>query len=149
MSVSAVGIFLFAAVGGIGCIALVLYTALKKRNKQSNSLGLIGALLGGLVASVLVFFLLAPAHLGTSTSNTTDSPASSNSAAASDAEVSFSTSWSNQLLTGGALALLVALAYLFLDAGTRGRYTWPLRIGAVAMFSGLCFALWKFGLHWL
>jgi len=37
-----------------------------------------------------------------------------------------------------ALLVMVVLAYLFLDAGTKGYYTWPLRIGSAATFVVFC-----------
>jgi len=40
-----------------------------------------------------------------------------------------------------ALAGMIYLGYLFLDAGTRGHYTWTLRAVAVLGFAGLCAAL--------
>ncbi len=46
----------------------------------------------------------------------------------------------------GFLVVFIALAYLFVDAGTHGRYTWPLRITAVAGFGGVCLFLWYHGL---
>lgn len=51
--------------------------------------------------------------------------------------------WVSQVIAGVGLALLLVLAYLFLDAGSRGRYAWPLRIGSVALFGGLCLVLWR------
>ena len=39
------------------------------------------------------------------------------------------------------LAAMIFLAYLFLDSGTRGQFTWPLRIFAVVAFVGLCVML--------
>ena len=46
----------------------------------------------------------------------------------------------------GFLVVFIALAYLFVDAGTHGRYTWPLRITATAGFTGVCLFLWHHGL---
>jgi hypothetical protein len=46
----------------------------------------------------------------------------------------------------GFLVVFIALAYLFVDAGTHGRYTWPLRITAAAGFTGVCLFLWYHGL---
>ena len=40
------------------------------------------------------------------------------------------------------LSILVYLAYLFVDTGTRGHFTWTLRIATVAAFVGICSALW-------
>ena len=40
------------------------------------------------------------------------------------------------------LSILVYLAYLFVDTGTRGHFTWTLRIATVAAFVGICTALW-------
>jgi len=40
-----------------------------------------------------------------------------------------------------ALAGMIYLGYLFLDAGTRGHYTWTLRAVAVLGFAGICAAL--------
>ena len=52
-------------------------------------------------------------------------------------------SWLSRIASGGAVAILITLAYLFLDAGTRGRYTWPLRFGSIAVFAGFCVLLWR------
>ncbi len=54
-------------------------------------------------------------------------------------------SWSKGAIAAGALAFLLVLTYLFLDAGRRGRYTWPLRLGTAIVFAGLCVLLWKIG----
>ena len=54
-------------------------------------------------------------------------------------------SWSKGAVAAGALAFLLVLAYLFLDAGRRGRYTWPLRLGTAIVFASLCVLLWKIG----
>lgn len=53
--------------------------------------------------------------------------------------------WIKTVFAGGALALLLTLAYLFLDAGKRERYTWSLRFGTAIVFAGLCVLLWKIG----
>ncbi|MFQ5490069.1 MAG: hypothetical protein ACE5GE_05040, partial [Phycisphaerae bacterium] len=37
-----------------------------------------------------------------------------------------------------ALGVMVYLAYLFVDAGTRGQFTWRLRFFSVAAFVGIC-----------
>ncbi|MHC4609875.1 MAG: hypothetical protein ACYS7M_05960 [Planctomycetota bacterium] len=50
------------------------------------------------------------------------------------------------ILASAALAAMIFLAYLFLDSGTRGHFTWPLRIFAVVAFVGLCGALLLVGL---
>ncbi|MFQ5411727.1 MAG: hypothetical protein ACE5EC_05500 [Phycisphaerae bacterium] len=52
-------------------------------------------------------------------------------------------SWLSRIASGGAVAVLITLAYLFLDAGTRGRYTWPLRFGSIVIFAGFCVLLWR------
>ncbi len=39
-------------------------------------------------------------------------------------------------------ALMLGLAYLFLDAQTRGHYTWPLRIGVAIVFVAACSVVW-------
>lgn len=44
-----------------------------------------------------------------------------------------------------ALAAMIYLAYLFLDAGTRGQFTWPLRIFSVVAFVGICIFLVLYG----
>lgn len=44
-----------------------------------------------------------------------------------------------------ALAAMVYLAYLFLDAGTRGQFTWPLRVFSVVAFVGICVLLVLYG----
>lgn len=53
--------------------------------------------------------------------------------------------WVGQVIAAAALSLLLVLSYLFLDAGTRGKYTWPLRFASMAVFAGLCVALWRMG----
>ncbi len=53
--------------------------------------------------------------------------------------------WVNRATMFGALAVMVLLAYVFVDAGRRGRYTWPLRIGSAAAFALLCVLLWRVG----
>ncbi|MFH1418712.1 MAG: hypothetical protein ABII12_10570 [Planctomycetota bacterium] len=42
----------------------------------------------------------------------------------------------------GVLALLILLAYLFVDARGRRRYTWARRITAAAAFTAVCLYLW-------
>lgn len=54
-------------------------------------------------------------------------------------------SWRKQAIGVIALTVLLLLAFLFLDAGRRGRYTWPLRFGTAIVFTGLCVLLWKIG----
>ena len=54
-------------------------------------------------------------------------------------------SWKEQAIGIVALAVLLLLAFLFLDAGRRGRYAWPLRLGTATVFAGLCVLLWKIG----
>lgn len=44
-------------------------------------------------------------------------------------------------IIAGALAAFLYLAYIFLDAGTRGHFTWTLRATAVLAFGALCAAL--------
>lgn len=44
-------------------------------------------------------------------------------------------------ILGGAIILFLYLAYLFLDAGTRGHFTWQLRIISVVAFVGICVAI--------
>lgn len=41
-----------------------------------------------------------------------------------------------------ALGILVFLAYVFVDTGTRGHFTWTLRFLTVTAFVGICTALW-------
>lgn len=57
----------------------------------------------------------------------------------------FSDSFGGYLFRGGAFGVLLILAYLFLDAGRRGRYTWPMRFGTVVLFAALCMLLLKSG----
>ena len=45
------------------------------------------------------------------------------------------------IVSAAALGVMIFLAYLFLDSGTRGQFTWPLRIFAVAAFVGICILL--------
>lgn len=54
-------------------------------------------------------------------------------------------SWRKQVIGVIALAILLVLIFLFLDAGRRGRYAWPLRLGTAIVFAGLCVLLWKIG----
>ncbi len=51
-----------------------------------------------------------------------------------------------QVAGAGVLGALILLAYLFVDAGAHGRYTWPLRIGTAAAFVAVCILLWQIGL---
>lgn len=53
-------------------------------------------------------------------------------------------SWST-LVSAAVLAGLLAIAYLFLDANTRGHYTWPLRAGTAIVFAAICIFLWRAG----
>lgn len=62
-----------------------------------------------------------------------------------DREVEGRGTWMSRIVTGGAVAVLITLAYLFLDSGTRGRYTWPLRFGSIVVFAGFCVLLWRLG----
>ncbi len=57
----------------------------------------------------------------------------------------FSSSFGGYLFRGGAFGVLLVLAYLFLDAGRRGRYTWPMRFGTAVLFTALCMLLWNSG----
>ncbi|MBK8268325.1 MAG: hypothetical protein IPK83_08495 [Planctomycetes bacterium] len=52
---------------------------------------------------------------------------------------------SGGLYSIAALAALVSLTYVFLDAGRRGRYTLLIRAGSAAAFIGLCAVLWRMG----
>jgi hypothetical protein len=45
------------------------------------------------------------------------------------------------LVMGAAIAIFLYLAYLFLDAGTRGHFTWQLRIISVLAFVAVCVAI--------
>lgn len=47
--------------------------------------------------------------------------------------------WS--VISAVALAAMIYLGYLFLDAGTRGQFTWLLRLFAVVAFATICGAL--------
>ena len=60
-----------------------------------------------------------------------------------DSEAEGRGTWLSRIANSGAVAVLITLAYLFLDAGTRGRYTWPLRFGSIAVFAGFCVLLWR------
>jgi hypothetical protein len=51
-----------------------------------------------------------------------------------------------RIVGGGVLALLVVLAYVFVDAGTGHRYTWAMRIGAAAAFTAVCVVVSRVGL---
>ena len=53
-------------------------------------------------------------------------------------------SW-RTFLSAAVLAGLLAIAYLFLDANTRGHYTWPLRVGSAIAFAAICVFLWRAG----
>ena len=45
------------------------------------------------------------------------------------------------VLLAGAILVLLYLGYIFLDAGTRGQFTWQLRIISVLAFIGFCAAI--------
>lgn len=49
------------------------------------------------------------------------------------------------LVSAITLAAMIYLAYLFLDAGTRGQFTWPLRVFSVVAFVGICIFLVLYG----
>lgn len=51
-----------------------------------------------------------------------------------------------QISGAGFLVLFIAAAYLFVDAGAHGPYTWPLRLTAAAGFAAVCLFLWYNGL---
>lgn len=51
----------------------------------------------------------------------------------------------SQIARAGAMALLVILAYLFIDAPRRRRYTWFVRITAAAAFAAVCVLLSRAG----
>ena len=40
-----------------------------------------------------------------------------------------------------AIAAFLGVGYVFLDAGTRGQFTWRLRIAAVVAFAAVCVAM--------
>jgi len=50
-----------------------------------------------------------------------------------------------QLIAAATMGGLLVLAFLFLDAGARRRYTWPLRAGTAVVFLAICALLWRFG----
>ncbi|MFQ5424172.1 MAG: hypothetical protein ACE5F9_09350 [Phycisphaerae bacterium] len=50
-----------------------------------------------------------------------------------------------QLIAAATMGGLLVLAYVFLDAGARRRYTWPLRAGTAVVFLAICALLWRFG----
>jgi hypothetical protein len=41
----------------------------------------------------------------------------------------------------GVMGVLIWLAYLFLNSGTRGHFVWKLRAGSVAGFTAVCLAI--------
>lgn len=45
------------------------------------------------------------------------------------------------LLTALSIGAFLAVGYVFLDAGTRGQFTWPLRIVSVVAFAAICVAI--------
>lgn len=45
------------------------------------------------------------------------------------------------LLTALSIAAFLAVGYVFLDAGTRGQFTWSLRIASVVAFAAICVAI--------
>ena len=45
------------------------------------------------------------------------------------------------LLTALSIGAFLAVGYVFLDAGTRGQFTWPLRIASVVAFAAICVAV--------
>ncbi len=45
------------------------------------------------------------------------------------------------LLTALSIGSFLAVGYVFLDAGTRGQFTWPLRIASVVAFAAICVAI--------
>ncbi len=49
-------------------------------------------------------------------------------------------------LSAGALALLIGVAYLFIDAPNRGRYTWLRRASWALAFLAVCLLVWRAGL---
>ena len=51
----------------------------------------------------------------------------------------------SQIARAGAMAILVILAYLFIDAPRRRRYTWLVRITAAAAFAAVCVLLSQAG----
>jgi len=53
--------------------------------------------------------------------------------------------WVSRATMFAALGVMVLLAYVFVDAGRRGRYTWPLRVGSAAAFALLCVLMGKLG----
>jgi 4-amino-4-deoxy-L-arabinose transferase-like glycosyltransferase len=53
--------------------------------------------------------------------------------------------WVNRATILAALVVMILLAYVFIDAGRRGRYTWPLRVGSAAVFALLCVLMGKLG----
>lgn len=54
---------------------------------------------------------------------------------------SIRTNTMSRLLTGVAIAAFLCVGYVFLDAATRGQFTWRLRIVAVVAFAAICVAL--------
>jgi hypothetical protein len=47
----------------------------------------------------------------------------------------------SSLLTAAVIAAFLGVGYVFLDASTRGHFTWPLRIAAVAAFAAIYVAM--------
>ncbi len=50
-------------------------------------------------------------------------------------------SWGWMAVSVAALGVMIFLAYLFLDADTRGQFTWTLRIFSVAAFAAVCVSI--------
>lgn len=155
---------------GVTVIAWALYVACRKR---SNVNWLWWTLLGPVLVAGILALLTMPA--GSTSNRTTSVSAESTSSGGSietgddliviqGSRVSTADShrpasplsdvstlvaqqptWIKTAIAGGALTFLLVLAYLFLDAGQRGRYAWPLRLGTAIVFAGLCVLLWKIG----
>ena len=150
MTLKFLGILVIIGLGVVSIIVMAVYLGLKKRTGAPR---LTGAILGGLFAFVLALFLLAPARMvhttATSTQSATTNSVTLESTLTTDQRRSPALGWSGHLMSGAALAMFLVFAYMFLDAGAHGRYTWPLRIGAIAMFFGLCFVLSRYGVDWM
>ena len=57
-------------------------------------------------------------------------------AAGSSLRVSWLWGWGQRVLSVAAVVVVILLAYLFLNAATKGYYEWALRVAAVVLLAG-------------
>lgn len=167
----AIGLPGLAALGGLALIAAVIILAVRNRAGR-RALAIVASLAAGVIAGMALLANFSSARSRTvavnpaltvnergvvldaqveyadDTASTTSSVCIVADAPLAGAGVSSGRQvnvWVSRVTMLAALAVMVSLAYVFVDAGRRGRYTWPLRVGSAAAFALLCVLIGRLG----